>query len=555
MSRTLLRIVCCLNLAALAVCLGGCGGQRPAAQTSAPASDVDTTPAKGDWLIVHLPAEMPHLNPITSSDAYATRVMNDIYDTLLDRDPVSLEMLPNLAESWEESEDHLVYTFKLRDGLSFSDGHPLTAEDVRFSYEILMNPTTDAAALRGYFEHVTSCEVLDARTIRFTCSKPYYLHLVQLGNYLPIMPKHIFGSGDFNKHPNNLKPVGSGRYVLESWRSGLELVLARNPRYWGEAAGKPPVWFDKIVYKIITDDNAALQVLLAGGLDVKGMRPEEWEQRTNTPDFVARFNKYETIRAAFNYIGWNMRRPMFSDRRVRQALTMLMDRETLLATVLHGHARIQTGTFMLDTEECDPAIAPWPFDPATAVTLLDAAGWKDTNGDGIRDKDGVPFVFELLLTPGNIDGERICTFYQEELGRAGIKMQIRTVEWASLMEMVDKRQFDAMIAGWSLDADPDPYQLWHSSQQERGSNYVGFANEEADRIIETARVTFDRQERVRLYRRFHQILHEEQPYTFLFQPASLAVVDKRVHGVVFHGLFPLRPRFEWYVPKALQRYR
>jgi peptide/nickel transport system substrate-binding protein len=237
---------------------------------------------------------------------------------------------------------------------------------------------------------------------------------------------------------------------------------------------------------------------------------------------------------------------------VRRALTMLLPRDAIRDRIYHGLAMVITGNFMPGTPESNAEVEPWPFDPAQATGLLEAAGWIDSDGDGIRDKEGTPFRFEITITNANEVAERICTVYQEELARVGIKMDIRTLEWASLLERVNTRQFDAMMMGWSMPPDPDPYQVWHSSQMDAGSNYIGFNHPEADKIIEDARVSFDAAERAALYNRFHTILHEEQPYTFLLAPKELLAVSKRVHGVNIYTYGP--DSVEWFVPKDLQRY-
>jgi peptide/nickel transport system substrate-binding protein len=529
---------------------GGSPATPPAAPApAAPAADAET-PVPGDWLVSHLPVEMPHLNPITSSDAYATRIMAYIFEGLLDRDPETLEMVPLIAKSWEISEDHLTYTFHLRDDAKFSDGTPITAHDVKFTYDVIMDPKTDAPHLRNYFNSVASCEAVDDFTVRYTCSEPYFLHLLMLGS-IEVLPRHVYGTGDFNQ-ARLRDPLGSGPYVLESWKTGQEIVLTRNPGYWN--AGARPVWLDKHVFRVITDDNAAFQVLSRGDLDLMAIRPEDWVDRANTPNFNAKFNKESFYVPSFGYIGWNARRPQFADKRVRRALTMLLDRETILDTIYHGLARPLSAGIMPDTPEYNAAILPHPFDPAAAAALLDEAGWVDSDGDGLRDKDGVPFRFETLITDGSPSVEAMLTLFQEELKRVGIRLEIRVSDWAAMVERVQKREFDSMMMGWQMTPDPDPYQLWHSSQADAGSNYVGFVNEEADRLIEQNRVNFNRDERAALMQRFHEIMHEEQPYTFLFSAQSLVAVDKRLHGVVFHPMVPSYPRLEWYVPASLQRY-
>ena len=541
--------------------LSGCGGSPSSGSSGGSAHlsaglteyGTDVPPEQGDWLIRRLPAEMPHLNPLTSSDAYATIVMDRIFDSLLFRDPMTLELKPSVATEWTVSDDHLVYTFKLRTDVTFSDGVPLTAHDVKFTFDKLMDPTTDAPHLRNYFKDVTDCEVVDDHTVRFTCDQPYYLHTVILGlNY--IMPKHIYGEGDFNNHPNNRNPIGSGMYVLEKWETGLQVVLARNERYWGAAETGMP-HFDKIILEIILDDNAAFQKLSRGDLDMMGLRAEDWVRRADTPRFKMQFNKFAYNRPAFSYIGWNQRRPVFEDKRVRRALTMLLDRETIINEIYYGFAEVISGGFMPGTPEAHPDIVPLPFDPLAAEALLDEAGWVDSNGDSIRDKDGIPLRFEVFTTNQNPVAEKILTLYQEELKRHGIRLVIRQMEWASLLERVHGRDFDAMMMGWAMTPDPDPYQIWHSSQSEAGSNYIGFNNPEADDLIERARISFDKDERVRLYRRFHEIQHEEQPYTFLLTSKALLAMDKRVHNFRTYP-FGLFSEFDqnWFVPKALQRY-
>ncbi|MCC6142869.1 MAG: hypothetical protein IT368_03575, partial [Candidatus Hydrogenedentes bacterium] len=301
-----------LGLLPLALACGESGGPAPAPsnadssalQASAPVSQAAPEEAhvEGDWLVERLPAEPPHLNPLTSSDAYASSVMLHIFDGLLYRDPETLEMKPNVAESVEESDDHLTYTFHLRKDVVFSDGEPLTAGDVKFTFDKVMDPLVDAPHLRNYFNSVASCEVADEYTVRFTCTKPYYRHLVMIGS-LEIIPEHIYGTGDFNSHPNNRQPVGSGRYRLDSWKTNEEIVLVRNEKYWGKDTGRWP-WFDRRIFKIIPDSTVALQVLRQGGIDADTLRAEDWVGPASQPDFEEKFNKYEYYAPRYTYLGW-----------------------------------------------------------------------------------------------------------------------------------------------------------------------------------------------------------------------------------------------------------
>lgn len=523
--------------------------RKPAGLPAGP----DEKPVDGDWIVSRAPVEMKHLNPLNTSDAYAQRAINYVFDSLLDRDPLTLALKPKLAESWEAAPDHLSYTFKIRKGVTFHDGHPLSAEDVKFTFDKMMEPTTDCADLRNYFQDFSSCNLVDADTVRFVATKPFFLHEIMLGDFT-VIPKHIYSVGDFNNHPNNRAPIGSGPYKLEKWDTGQQLVFTRNHEYWGDALGMGG-HIEKFVWRIITDDNAAMQSALRGDIDSIPLLPKDWTTDAASPEFEKQFNKIMFDQPAFWYMGWNQKRPFFADKRVRKAMTLLLDRETIREKILHGLAEQLTCSFMPGTAEYLESLKPLPFDPAEAARLLDEAGWKDSNGNGIRDKDGVEFQFEVLLPSSSEEWEQFATLHQEELGRVGIKSTLRQMEWANVIDTLDKRNFDSFIMGWAMSPDPDMYQIWHSSQIEKGSNYVAFNNPEADKLIEDYRASFDREARTKMCHRFHEILYDEQPYTFLFTPKALLGVNKRVHNVVVYPLFRSRPLLEWFVPAELQKFK
>ncbi|NLJ28868.1 peptide-binding protein [Desulforhabdus amnigena] len=505
-------------------------------------------PVDGDWLINHLGAEPATLNPITSTDAYASNINDYIYESLLKRDEKSLELVPVLADSWDIAEDHLTYTFHLKKNIRWQDGQPFTARDVLFSFERIRDPKVDAAHLRNYYQDIEKLEVLDDYTVRYHYRIPYFRALEFCGG-IPIVPAHLFKDDeDFNQHPIGRNPLGTGPYKLLRWDTGKEIVLVRNPDYWGE---RPHL--DRIVFKIITDSTVALQVLKQGGLDVLGLRPIQWVKQTQGKRFEQNYRKIKYYLPSYSYIGWNLRKPLFADRKVRQAMTLLVNRETILKRILFGLGTVVTGTFYVNSPEYDQNIKPYPYDPAAAVELLKSAGWQDHDGDGILDRDGIPFSFEFLISAGSKFGEQLATILQENLKQVGIKMEIRKLEWAVFIQKIQQHDFDACTMAWSLGWVSDPFQLWHSSQAAQGSNFVGFQNEEADRIIETARMEFDAQKRYKLYHRFHEILHEEQPYTFLFTTEALVAVARRFENV---NVYPmgLAPR-EWWVPPGAQKYR
>jgi peptide/nickel transport system substrate-binding protein len=509
---------------------------------------VNLEPAEGDWLIYNLGAEPGTLNPITATDAYESIVNSGkIYETLVKRDNKTLEIVPLLAESWEVSEDKLTFTFHLRRGVKWHDGYPFTAHDVVFSYEKIMDPEVDAPHLRAYYKDIRSIEAIDDYTVRCSYSKPYFLALEFCGG-IPIVPKHVFEKGDFNTNPAGRAPIGTGPYRFVKWNTGEEIILDRNEDYWG----KRP-YIKRIVFKIISDPTVALQVLKREEIDLTGLTPIQWARQTSSQRFKKNFRKLSYFTPNYSYIGWNTRRPFFSDKRVRRAMTHLVNRELILEKILYNLGEIVTNPFYIYSPEYDHSIKPYPYDPVEAKKLLDEAGWVDHDGDGIRDKDGVKFEFEFLIPSGSITAEQIATILEEELKKVGIRMRIRRLEWAVFVKHLEERRFDAVTLAWSMGVESDPYQVWHSSQAERGSNFVGFKNDEADRIMEQARKEFDKAKRVRLFRKLARIIHEEQPYTFLFCRKSTVALHKRFRGVKVYplGIDPL----EWYVPLPFQKYR
>ena len=519
-------------------------------QAQKPTVQAVTEPVSGDWLVRHLSSEPATLNPITATDAYESVINGYIYESLLDLDNDTLELVPRLAERWEVSDDKLQFTFTLKDGLHWQDGKALTTEDILYTFDRVTDPLVDAPHLRSYYKDLKKVEVLDEKTVRFTYAYPYFKALDMIGG-LSIIPKHIFGSAEgqeFNTHPVGRAPVGSGPFSFIRWETGTDIVLERYPDYWGEKHH-----MNRIVFKIITDNTVALQVLKKQEMDFMGFTPIQWVRQTDSDRFNNSFDKLRYPSLGYSYVGWNLRKPMFKDKRVRRALAMLMDREAFVENLWYGLGRVVSGNFFIDTPEYDKSIEPLPFDPGAAAKLLEEAGWSDHDGDGIIDREGTPFRFEFTYSSGSTTGEQLATILQESLKKVGIEMSIRQLEWALFTQLLDDRAFDAVTLGWRLPVLADPYQVWHSSQADKGSNFVGFVNEEADRIIVDARSEFDREKRSEMYRRFHRILHEEQPYTFLFSRDSLVALDKRFENV---KVYPLGPDSrEWYVPTEDQRYK
>ncbi len=505
----------------------------------------------GDWLIWAI-TQPESLNPVTASDAYESIVNSFIYESLIDRDNETLKFIPSLAKRWEIGEDRKHYRFYLDERARWQDGEPVTAGDVVFTYKTIMHPEVNCPHLKVYYQDVEDCRKIDDRTVEFTYKKLYWRALSFCGG-MPILPRHVFRFSkgeEFNNSPRNREPFGSGPYRFARWDTGSQIILERNDWYW--RTEKLPA-IERIVFKVFTHDTAEFQALKGAEVDYAGLTAEQWVKQTNTPEFTDRLRTIKYLSNGYRYIGWNMRRPFFADRSCRLAMTHLTPRELILEKLQHGLGAIVTGNFNVKTAAYDKDIQPWPYDPKRAKELLDEAGWTDHDGDGIRDKDGVKFSFELTMPSGHTLARRTSSILVQEYAKAGIEMRSSVLEWAVFLERIDQRQFDAVTLGWSIGLEADPYQVWHSSQTEgAGHNFVGFVNAECDRIIEEARVEFDDDQRNSMFHRFHRIIHQEQPYTFLICSYSLSALDKRFQGLRVHPMGP-DPR-EWWVPKHLQRY-
>jgi peptide/nickel transport system substrate-binding protein len=573
-----------LLLAIATITVSGCVGNT---DQSAVVLDegVDQEPVPGDWAVVSYLSEPDGLNRITATNASSSYLVEGamgsfISEHLLGYDPETWRLeRPILAESYPEiSDDNLRYTFTVREGVRWHDGEPFTVEDVLFSIKATMLPLVDSAQIRVFFADLADVTVVGDRQIQFQVTKPSWVNVFNLGWNTQIVPKHVydpdgvlddysyqdvinddaltdpalrqFGQA-FNTHPANRAPIGTGPYRFVSWDSGTEIVLDRNDDYWGQAA-----YLERIIVRFITDTTAALTALKSGETDLyPRVQPLQYDSQTSGAAFDSQLEKSITSIPTFYSIGWNTERPFFSDKRVRQAMTMLIPRQQLIDSVRFGLAAPAIGPFTPDSPDLHPTIEPWPYDPVRAAELLDEAGWVDSNGNGIRDKDGLEFSFEFLGNTPSVFTDQLLPVMRDELERVGIEMTERRVEFTTQIESAQDHQFDATSFAWVSELVNDHVQLWHSSSiPNRGSNYVSFDNAEADQVLEDALQEFDPVVRRELYWRLQEIIHEEQPYTFLFYPQEAIAYSNRFRNV---NVLPASPGYDltqWFVPVPLQKY-
>ncbi|MBT0662755.1 peptide-binding protein [Geobacter pelophilus] len=502
-------------------------------------------PAYGDSLIDSTIGEPTTLIPILASDSASHEVANLIYNGLVKYDK-NLELTGDLAESWEISRDGLSITFHLRKGVKWHDGTEFSARDVMYTYRVTIDPKTPTPYAED-FKQVKTATAPDRYTFKVTYEKPFAPALASWG--MNILPSHLLEGKDLTKSPLSRKPIGTGPFVFKEWVAGQRIILDANKNYF---EGRP--YINSYVYRIIPDNSTMYMELKVGGIDMMNLSPVQFQRQTNTKAFLARFAKYRYPASSYVYLGYNLRHPLFSDKRVRQAITAAINKDEIINGALLGMGQATHGPFKPGTWACNQRQKDIPYDPEHAIKLLSEAGWKTRNSQGILLKDGKPFQFTILTNQGNDVRLKTAQIIQQRLKRIGIDVRIRVVEWASLLsQFIDKGNFEALVMGWTITPDPDLYDVWHSSKTgPKELNFVGYKNQEVDRLIEQGRSTFDQEKRKQCYYRIQEILVEDQPYSFLYVPDALPVVNLRFRGIepapagISHNLI------KWYVPKMEQ---
>ena len=545
---------------ALALLAVSSGCSRPETPESQPLRTVppNENPTLGDWVVQQIPADPDTLNPITSQDETSQMILYpNIIESLLLQDNTTLKFKPLLAESYEISPDGMVYTFHLRHGVTWQDGVPCTAEDVKFSYDRILDPKVDSAPLRIYFSNIKSCEVLDPYTVRFTATERYFKTLECLGTDIPVVPKHAFEKGDpdFNRNGFGRAPIGTGPYKFVRWETGSQVVVERNDAYWGGQGHYPK----RLVYQVVTEPYVAAQLLKKGDIDVvDGMAPIQWEREMAHSRAVKQLRKIVYPYPAYSYLGFNLRLPIFSDVRVRHAIDLLIPRQKILSQIyLNQYADACSGYDPPSSPNYNHDVPPTPEDPALARQLLDQAGWKDDHGDGILYKDNKPLSFTILYRTGSEGVQKMVELMQESMRRAGIDVKLESIEFVQLISRMEDWKFETAMGGWALDLNGDPYQLWDGSQADvkKSSNFIGYKNPAADKLIAAGRLEYDDTKRAAIYRQLHQIIHDDYPECFLFNPRVILLISDRFQNV---KIFAPRPCFDittWWAPPAWQKYK
>ena len=488
----------------------------------------------------------PKLTPFTYADVYGRRVVSLVCESLGWYDAESLEIRGRLAESWQYDPNGMWLRAKIRDEARFSDGAPVLAEDVRWTFEdLIFNMQIEAERFRSVYNAIEDIEVIGdpatSRVVEFTFKKPRFDNLQQAFGFI-IVPKHIYEP--WTESPTRFNQstsltVGSGPFKFavvdpdDQWTPGTDIVLVRNEQYWGP---RPPL--DRYRISVIRDYATKLIAFNNGTGDMIRPNPEQFVDQRSDESFLERADakRWYNMRGGYSFIAWQCgprngeALTPFHDERVRMAMTHMIDRDRIRRDISFNLPRPATGPFLSSTPQSNPNIEPHPFDPERGIELLAEAGWEVRDDDGLlKDKDGNPFTFEFTFAQGNPGTRQMAEFIQSELARYGINMELRLIDWSVLVDILNRRDFDAITFAWSASApESDPYQIWHSDNIEnQGDNFIQWASEDADRLIEQGRQTLDFEERMAVWHQLHSVYHEEQPYTFLNESPWLRFTTKR----------------------------
>lgn len=470
---------------------------------------LDAGPARdGGELVVHVEAEPALLCDLVEHDAWSRWIVeNQVVETLIFQDPWSGKLSPRLAASFDDKPDAL--TFHLRPGVRWHDGQPFSADDVAFTIALARDPKVGADQ-RTDFDPVTAVETPDAATLILRLARPAPF-LKQALAHLAILPKHLYEGHDVRRADASRAPVGTGPFTFVSWKQGDELVLARNPNYWGDKAH-----LERIRFRFIRDRQVAWELYQRGQLDLEWSVPPAHLDDARSDERIAGHRLYVWTPRAYYFIVWNTGRGRLADPRVRRALTMLVDRRRFDQIAFAGHARPITGPFVPGTPSYDATIQPWPFDPAAAKKLLDDAGVK-----GLR--------LTFLATAGSRTVEQLATLMKEDFARAGVTLDIATVDYAVLLDRLRHHAFDASALRWIMSVEQDDWTLFHSTG---GQNFGQWKSPAADALLDQIAASADDDARHALERKLHRLIHDEQPYTFISMSEVETAMAPRVHGLV-----------------------
>jgi peptide/nickel transport system substrate-binding protein len=533
-----------------------------------PAPEDRSQIAWDETLYLQLDGNLNTLNPIFFSSGVESTVLGTLFDGPFTFDKeMKWRVNDEFVESYEESEDHTTFTVRLKPGLKWQDGAPLTAHDIVYSWERILDERVPVQAVRTGTDEIKECVALDDLTIRYVQPEP--LATSQWNLLFPIIPKHVFEkeqerypdlrTGEYYNRQNRF-PVGSGPYRIVEWRENDRIVVER----WEDFHGERPR-FRRIVFRIIPDNNVALLSFTKQDVDVIArLSAQQFALETNDTTFQRVGYKAWGVDWGFSYIGWNMdgSNPFFNDMRVRHAMTHALNIPLILERVMYSLSTQCHGIFHPESWMFNPEVELLDYDLEKSAALLDEAGWVVNPRDGWRYKeiDGrqVRFDFTLLIPQGSPTSPKIAAIFQQDLRKLGVNLRTRELEWATFLEKVHGHEFQAQIAAWGTGTDPDTnWNLWRTEEYHTGRNYGGYSNARVDELFAMGRREFDFEARRKIYQEIHKLIYDDQPYIFIANSAILAAFNKRIHGVQLspRGIYGFNPGLQgWWVRSGEARH-
>jgi peptide/nickel transport system substrate-binding protein len=538
-------------------------------------------------LVTRFVSDADSLNPVVEEQVTAQYIDANLFPAILDSGFDCEVSYPSfLATSYEVSEDHRTLTYHLRQDGVWEDGQPITAQDYLFSHELYADPVV--ASPRISFTEGVTVSSPDPATLVLRFDRPLPTEVMLFRTASTFVPKHVLEHADratLRGNPFNRKPVGAGPFRLAEWKTGEQIVLERNPR----STLLPPALLDRVVFRIIKEETTAIAELKTGGIDMLELTSPD-----TIPEILTSNPELRLIKRGWrflDYIGWNLKdpvalqaavdagrklaggsedapvevdlatvpaHPLWGSTRVRHALTMAINRDALIDGLLTvaGEKLGRPATGTITPELChdyDDSIAPLPHDPEAARRILAEEGWTDGDGDGTIDKGGRRFEFTLSYNAGNVRRERACVVVQSDLKKVGISAIIKPIEQNVFFDNLRKKDFEASLGGWSAALVVDPRDIWHSGYR-YVFNFCSYANPRVDEIIDQAENELDDARRRALWKEMQRLVHEDQPYTFLYWMNQSIMMHRRFRDVECNVLSQYSNLHRWWVPPTERRW-
>jgi peptide/nickel transport system substrate-binding protein len=477
-------------------------------------------------LHMSISASPARVNPILSTDSASSEITRWVFNSLITYDK-DANIKTELAKSYRFL-DETTLEFKLRDDVRWSDGEKFSAKDVVFTYETIISPDIYTPYASGFL-HVKSVEAVDEYTLLIKYKYPYFkaleIWMMEILPYHKLKDEKNLMSAKFNQ-----SPIGTGPYTLEKFSISSDISLKANKDYF---IHKPNI--DKIVYHFVPDNAAEFLMLKSGKLDVGSLSPLQLERQLDE-SFKEQFNIYEDIAHSYNYIGFNLRLPKFQDPKIREALSLAIDRQEIVDILYLGHGQVCHGPFMPGTGAYNKNVKSPKQDIKEAKRLLREAGYNEQN----------PFTFTLSTNTGT-RGTYLAQILQYQLKKVGVVLNLRVMEWqAFLNTVINPRNFEAVLMGWSLGLKPDAYSIWHSDSNKKGGfNFIGYKNKEVDELIKKAEQTVNKVEFDRIYQKIFALIAKDNPYLFLVIPNSITAVNKKISPVTPSLIGVMHNAIEW----------